>query len=52
MSKQYPNDPPRYHSMVTRLEKKGLTTSDAQGVVDAHFRKKSMPTHKALKKIK
>jgi hypothetical protein len=30
-------DPPGYADMVRRLEDEGLTTSDAQGVADAHF---------------
>lgn len=37
--KKYPNDPPGYHEYVLKLEKKGLTTSDAQGVADSHFKK-------------
>jgi len=45
----YPNDPhPDYHKMVRKLEREGMTTSDAQGAADVHYAKKAKST--ALKK--
>jgi hypothetical protein len=50
----YPNDPhPDYHKMVRKLEREGMTTSDAQGVADVHYAKKAKSTAlKGKKEIK
>lgn len=37
MNSRYPMDPPGYAKRVRKLEKEGLTTSDAQGVADVEF---------------